>query len=88
MKTCNNCSTINDLAAVQCHTCKMHDDFTPLSNAVEEVPDIPSNNVQCTNCGSFHPGEGAHCSHCRYPLKTSTPKLIPNKSIQLFRKTG
>ncbi|MEO1257332.1 MAG: hypothetical protein AAFZ15_00995 [Bacteroidota bacterium] len=88
MKTCNNCNTINEVTAIKCNTCNMYGDFTPLSNSVEEVPDVPTKNIQCTNCGSFHPGEGAHCQHCRFPMATSMPKLIPNKSIQLFRKVG
>jgi ribosomal protein L40E len=34
--------------------------------------------VLCRNCGSDAPGEGAKCTHCRFPL--ARPKTVAYRS--------
>ena len=88
MKTCNNCSTINEATALKCVACNMHDNFTPMHGMTVEEPVTETANLQCANCGSFHPGEGAHCVHCRFPLDRVQVTSFPGKKLQLFRKVG
>lgn len=44
--------------------------------------------VVCTNCGSFHPGEGTHCVHCRFPIQSSHIKPLSKQSLRLIRKVS
>ena len=87
MKTCNNCGTVNELAKEKCMGCNMPGNFTVHSEYVEpELGEVKK--ISCTNCGSFHPGEGTHCVHCRFPLMNNKMKPITKQTVHIFRKVG
>lgn len=56
---------------------------------ISEAVEVPEEKkMACSNCGNYHPGEGANCVHCRFPLGQMNRKPIANKNIRLFRKVG
>ena len=67
MKVCNNCSTVNDDAVDKCGHCNMSGNFT-YQGATQSVTVAQKASIDCKNCGSEDPGEGAKCVHCHFPL--------------------
>ena len=67
MKTCNNCSTENHIAAEKCAQCNMQDNFTYQEKPME-APQIKEETVHCQNCASKNPGNGEKCIQCNFPI--------------------
>ena len=89
MKTCNNCDTINVVDAVKCSHCKMPDNFTFHEEPTASVATTKGRQVQCRNCGSFEPGKGEQCVHCRFPLpQAGTTHTISKHTIPMSRRVG
>lgn len=56
---------------------------------IDEMKNEPAaEQTACPNCGNFHPGEGTHCVHCRFPIGQNKMKSISKPSVRLFRKVG
>jgi len=67
MKTCNNCSTVNDEAVMKCTQCNMPNNFT-FQGMTVATPHEKKDTILCSNCGNVEPGNGTKCIHCRFPL--------------------
>lgn len=68
MKTCNNCSTENHIAAEKCIHCNMKGNFT-YREMPEEAPQINESIIHCRNCANENPGNGIKCMHCNFPIQ-------------------
>ena len=75
MKTCNNCSTENHIAAEKCVQCNMQDNFT-YQEVPMEAPQIKEKIVHCKNCASDNPGNGDKCIQCNFPIQRTTRSTL------------
>ena len=66
MKNCNNCDTVNIDSAVRCENCNIEGQFTFHSLPIKKME--WKENIQCSNCGTSHRGEGAKCIQCHFPI--------------------
>lgn len=84
MKTCNNCSTENHIAAEKCVQCNMKNNFTYQEMPNEAPQVVKVKTVHCKNCATENPGNGEKCAQCNFPIqrKTSTTQAsqIPLKA--------
>lgn len=82
MKKCKNCSTINEVEAVQCTCCSMKGMFisidpTPTKPLVRSIV----HNI-CRNCGSHDHGGGTNCKTCNFPLPSAKTKVMSHVNHQ------
>ena len=78
MKTCNNCSTENHIAAEKCVQCNMPDNFTFQEMPTEAPQVVKVETVHCKNCATDNPGTGEKCVQCNFPIQKK--KAAPNVS--------
>ncbi len=71
MKTCNNCSTENHIAAQKCVHCNMEGNFT-FQEMPMEAPHVNEDVIICRNCASENPGNGIKCIQCNFPIMSKT----------------
>ncbi len=89
MKTCNNCSTENHIAAQKCMHCNMEGNFT-FQEMPMEAPQISISKIQCRNCASENPGNGMKCIQCNFPIqqKIQTDNSISKIPIKANFRVG
>ena len=69
MKTCNNCSTENHIAAEKCVQCHMPNDFTYQEMPTEAPQVVKVETIHCKNCATENPGTGEKCVQCNFPIQ-------------------
>ena len=89
MKTCKNCSTVNEVSAIKCTACNMENHFTLHAAVVEEeIIEEKKAVVQCLNCGTHQSAQDLQCSTCRFPLAEVKVRTVTSLSAKLGKRVG
>ncbi len=89
MKTCKNCSTVNEVAAIKCCACNMENKFTLHAAVIEEeIVQEEKTTVQCLNCGDLQSAQELQCTACRFPLAEVKVRIVTSLSAKLGKRVG